>query len=249
VLAAPAGAQTSVEAHLAARQDLGRRMAKLVERLPRQEASLGVIIASAEAQLRRASAGQLHRKPSSTVVAPRLAPGHFRSIVQASERRLNQLRPQVGEQLDRLRSEWRAEDWWLSTYGVLRVCPVPEYTVINNNFGVMVRLPHVPVHRHMGNDVTAPTGSPILAPFDGYASGSFSRLGGQEVRVQGTQGYVYNAHLSSFGSLGYVEAGDVIGYVGSTGDATGPHDHFEWHPWNGSARDPYPYLVLSCVDV
>ncbi len=47
-----------------------------------------------------------------------------------------------------------------------------------------------------------------------------SELGGLEVRVTGSRGYVYNAHLSSYGTLGYVRAGTVIGYVGATGDAT-----------------------------
>ena len=98
----------------------------------------------------------------------------------------------------------------------------------------------------MGNDITAATGTPIVAPFPGYASASKGELGGLEVRVQGELGYVYNAHLSSYGQLGYVQTGDVIGYVGSTGDATVPHDHFEWHPNDGPAVDPNPYLSVSC---
>lgn len=148
----------------------------------------------------------------------------------------------LGHQRDRL-------GVWLETTVVFRVCPVPDHTTIFDNFGEMVRLPKVPVHRHMGNDILAPALSPILAPFDGYASASWGKLGGREVRVHGSLGYVYNAHLAAVANLGPVRAGQVIGYVGETGDATAPHDHLEWHPGGGSAVDPYSLLAAACLPV
>jgi murein DD-endopeptidase MepM/ murein hydrolase activator NlpD len=152
----------------------------------------------------------------------------------------------VERAVERLAVRRRALATWLWTYGVFEVCPVPRHTVISDDFGGMVRLPHVPVHRHMGNDVLAPTWSPILAPFDGYASTSWSGLGGREVRVLGPRGYAYNAHLAGVGRLGWVRAGTVVGYVGDTGDATAPHDHFEWHPGGRGAVDPHTYLMVAC---
>jgi murein DD-endopeptidase MepM/ murein hydrolase activator NlpD len=128
----------------------------------------------------------------------------------------------------------------------LAVCPVDGPHAIADNFGVLRHEPGGGTHIHQGDDIMAATGTPIIAPFDGVASVSHSKLGGIGVYVHGDYGFVYNAHLSQLGTLGPVETGDVIGYVGSTGDASGPHDHFEWHPENGDAVDPYEYLMLVC---
>jgi len=176
---------------------------------------------------------------------------HLRSRSRADRARLGRrIRADhrtVAERIHAIQDRLDAIAWWLATAGVFRACPVPEATVIHDNFGITVRLPGVPVHRHQGDDVEAPSWSPIVAPFDGYASASRSELGGLEVRVRGESGYVYNAHLVGYARLGWVQTGDVIGYVGETGDATGPHDHLEWHPWNSVASDPYPLLAAACV--
>jgi murein DD-endopeptidase MepM/ murein hydrolase activator NlpD len=129
----------------------------------------------------------------------------------------------------------------------LAVCPVDGPHAVADNFGDPRPEPGGGFHWHQGNDIMAPAGTPIVAPFDGVASVSHSFLGGLGVYVHGEYGYVYNAHLTQLGTLGEVEAGDVIGYVGSTGaNSSGPHDHFEWHPENGKAVDPYDYLMLVC---
>jgi murein DD-endopeptidase MepM/ murein hydrolase activator NlpD len=129
--------------------------------------------------------------------------------------------------------------------GPFSACPVPG-GAISDDFGA----PRYGggYHTHEGNDIFAPEGTPIHAPFDGTASGANNTLGGISVIVTGSQGYAYNAHMSRTAGLGAVQAGDVIGYVGSTGDAQGtsPHDHFEWHPGNGAAVDPHPYLLQVC---
>jgi murein DD-endopeptidase MepM/ murein hydrolase activator NlpD len=129
----------------------------------------------------------------------------------------------------------------------LLTCPVHGEGFFSRDFGA----PRFAggYHPHAGNDIFAHQGTPIVAPFDGTAVATPNLLGGQAVKVYGRRGYVYNAHLFRYGKLGSVKAGDVIGLVGSTGDALGgpAHDHFELHPNNGPAVDPYPYLLGACA--
>lgn len=128
------------------------------------------------------------------------------------------------------------------------VCPIDGPHAIADDFGIWVHRSkdRGGDHVHQGNDIYAATGTPIVAPFDGTAVSATNDLGGLAVKVYGDYGYVYNAHLSRFGALGPVEKGDVIGYVGATGNAGGPHDHFEWHPGGGPAVDPHDFLMLVC---
>ena len=140
--------------------------------------------------------------------------------------------------------------------GVLLTCPVRGPHAYIDDFGA----PR-PGHIHAGVDVQAGTGTPIVAPFPGRVVQSWDPGGGNDVFVYGAKGYAFNAHLSAYGATGNVSTGTVIGYVGSTGDATGPHDHFEWHPnvipqhpyvgpygysVVGTAIDPFPYLNSVC---
>ncbi len=100
---------------------------------------------------------------------------------------------------------------------------------------------------HKGTDYAAPRGTPIQATGDGrvtYATrnGSFGKL----VVVQHGQQYVTKyAHLSRYGrgirKGAKIKQGQVVGYVGTTGSATGPHLHYEFLV-NGVHRNPRTIL-------
>ena len=142
--------------------------------------------------------------------------------------------------------ERRSVLWWIEHYAIFRTCPVRGPHIVNDDYGVIVRKPDVPTHVHRGNDITAAMWTPVVAPFEGTAVAAPNVLGGIAVKVFGDRGYVYNAHFVAYGNLGQVHAGTVIGYVGATGNAGGPHVHFEWHPNGGAAVDPHAYLSAVC---
>jgi murein DD-endopeptidase MepM/ murein hydrolase activator NlpD len=142
---------------------------------------------------------------------------------------------------------------------VFAVCPVDQPRAVYDGFGA----PRYGggYHPHAGNDIIAPQGTAIRATFDGYAQAGSNTLGGYSVNVYGDLGYTYNAHLMQPGFTGQVSTGQVVGYVGATGDTSTPHDHFEWHPnvipsdWPespygyaviGSAVNPFPLLAQVC---
>jgi murein DD-endopeptidase MepM/ murein hydrolase activator NlpD len=108
-------------------------------------------------------------------------------------------------------------------------------------------------HRHQGTDIFAPFGTPLRAVERGVVIRvGTDRLGGRKLWIVGASGTrYYYAHLSGYapnvadGMV--VEAGELVGYVGNTGNAqsTPPHLHFEAHPGGGPAINPYPLLRAS----
>jgi murein DD-endopeptidase MepM/ murein hydrolase activator NlpD len=97
---------------------------------------------------------------------------------------------------------------------------------------------HVSGGWHHGDDIFAPLGAPVLACASGTVfSVGWNKVGGNRLWLRDGQGNLfYYAHLSAFTPLAVngnrVKAGDVLGFVGNTGDAQGtpPHLHFEIHP-------------------
>lgn len=116
------------------------------------------------------------------------------------------------------------------------VFPVYGTASFGDSFGAS--RPDVPGGWHHGEDIFAAAGTPLLAVADGTLHTiGFNRIGGYRLWLRDTQGNeFYYAHLSAYSPLAVegrrVGAGDVIGFVGATGDADGgpPHLHFEIHP-------------------
>ena len=98
---------------------------------------------------------------------------------------------------------------------------------------------------HGGLDIAAPEGTPIYAPADGVVVKSGPSMGyGRVIIIDHGNGYTTRfGHLSAENvSVGdRVEEGDIIGYVGSTGWATGPHLHYEVR-LNDVPVDPMNYM-------
>jgi len=130
---------------------------------------------------------------------------------------------------------------------------VPVRGVLTSKFGPRFH-PIKKVERlHAGVDWAAPTGTPIRAAFSGKVTYRDVRGGyGNFVELTHKGGISSRyAHMHDYGDgieLGsVVEAGDVIGYVGTTGLSTGPHLHFEIRK-QGVPTDPLSFKMAAGTD-
>lgn len=123
-----------------------------------------------------------------------------------------------------------------------------KFTRISSGFSMRMH-PILGVWKaHKGVDFAAPTGTPIRASGDGVVemAGKSNGYGNLVVIKHWSNYSTAYGHMSAFapgihkGSK--VSQGDVIGYVGSTGWATGPHLHYEFRV-NNEARDPMSVVV------
>lgn len=117
-----------------------------------------------------------------------------------------------------------SDDWWYPRFG-------PDWRL------------------HEGIDIFAPFGTPVRAPVDGTVRITEGGLGGLAVYVTGAdRTYWYLAHLSGVAQDlvegAAVRTGQVLGYVGDSGNARGgaPHVHFEIHPKGGGPIPPKPII-------
>ncbi|MEG2770384.1 MAG: M23 family metallopeptidase [Oscillospiraceae bacterium] len=124
--------------------------------------------------------------------------------------------------------------------------PVPGFNYISSRFGM--RTLYGKPDYHVGIDIAGGGiyGQPIVAAHAGYVT--VARYGstgyGNRVYIDGGGGVITRyGHCSSLAVAEgtFVAQGQTIAYVGSTGNSTGPHLHFEIRQ-NGTAVNPAPYL-------
>ena len=135
-----------------------------------------------------------------------------------------------------------------STSGL--VCPVNGAVSFSDTWGA----PRSGGRTHKGVDMSASRGTPLVAMETGRIYRlSNSTLGGLSIYLLGNSGDVYYyAHLNAFadGLSGgqKVSAGDLVGYVGTTGNSPSwiPHLPLGWQPGGGSWANPYPMVNSIC---
>ena len=123
--------------------------------------------------------------------------------------------------------------------------PLPGHTYISCHFGEVDAFGNA---GHRGTDIPAPEGTPILAAHSGtvLVSGWNDSYGNQVLLDNGAGLSTRYAHMTATAVTAgeTVTAGQVIGYVGSTGDSTGNHLHFEVSV-GGVLTDPLGYVKVS----
>ena len=129
------------------------------------------------------------------------------------------------------------------------LCPVRGAAKFDfsNSFGS----PRDGQRSHAGNDIFAKRGTPVVAGVDGRIRTVVGGRAGLGYYLEGVDGVTYyGAHMNDLRvSNGQsVKRGEILGTVGSTGNAQGtpPHLHFEIKPGGGAAIDPYGLLRTWC---
>lgn len=157
------------------------------------------------------------------------------------------------KEYDAAEAEWRA--WAASSTNETYAngdfqWPIPGYYSLSSDYGV-TRVIYGRPDVHRGMDIPAPAGTPIYAAADGVVSTNNHWTYGISVKISHSPSLatIYGHMTSRAAGIAdgvMVAKGQVIGYVGSTGNSTGNHLHFEVNV-NGSPTSARPYLDQACV--
>lgn len=226
-----------------------------VEKQAQEEVRAELAVAEAELEVKREEADQ--------VLTQLIAKGaEFEMLMDESEALQDELMKEIAlaeaEYKQALHQEWLATYVPPTTWPSQDVtpsekppsssgwvCPVPYYT-LTSPFGERIH-PILGYKRmHNGIDMAAATGTPVYAAKSGRVTLTSFQAGGAGNYVSINHGDGFSSiymHLNSYiVSAGqYVNAGQVIGYVGSTGLSSGPHLHFGIS-YNGKYVNPLAYI-------
>lgn len=126
------------------------------------------------------------------------------------------------------------------------ICPIRGPLSFIDSWG----FPRATTGWHQGVDLMTPRGTPNVAVVAGDVKMRTGGTSGLGAWLYGDDGNLYYYfHLEAYeGDSRRVQQGDVLGYAGNTGDASGGavHTHFEIHPGGGPAVNPYPSVLQVC---
>lgn len=122
------------------------------------------------------------------------------------------------------------------------IFPVDGPNSYSNDFGA----PRSGGRTHEGIDILAARNTHVVATLNGFVTARTNTLGGNCIYLDADNGWrFYYAHLNGWVvKSGHVQAGQLIGYVGNTGNAAGGPTHLHFQMWtpSGALVNPYSYL-------
>ncbi len=228
-------------------QQITKRDTELVQQLRAEQALLEEQRTELENQL--AALSDREQELTDTAVAYSNAIQQADAAISAAEADLlakEEQEQDLRAQYEQAQKEWeswaRAENVDFEFNGVFG-WPIPGYYSLSSDFGT-VRVIYGVRDVHRGMDIPAPAGTPIFAAADGVVSTNNHWSYGISVKLSHGNGVatIYG-HMSkrAVNAGDYVTKGQLIGYVGSTGNSTGNHLHFEVNV-NNTPVSAWPYL-------
>jgi murein DD-endopeptidase MepM/ murein hydrolase activator NlpD len=208
---------------------------------------IGVVVGENERLLRRYERLRAELSGDHAALADDLADARVELLGSA-----DRVTPAFEELVDRVQ-ELQAYQAGAQAYVDGFVFPVAGEVEFIDSWGYPRMMGTASAHWHQGTDIFATYGTPLIASENGVLDRiGVGSLGGNKLWVKGESGTeYYYAHLAAFApgiADGQpVRAGELIGYVGDTGNARGtsPHLHFEIHPGGVGPVNPYPLLKAA----